>query len=88
MRGWFLIIQWRDGSTSWEKLKDLKVLNLVEVAEYAIVNRLINKNLPSNGGCHMLFITEIGLFPRSSHATGRQHTTSLGFVYQRQSKRP
>jgi hypothetical protein len=23
-RGWFLLIQWCDGSVSWEKLKDLK----------------------------------------------------------------
>jgi hypothetical protein len=74
-RGWFLIVQWRDGSTSWEKLKDLKASNLVtlvEVTEYAVVNRLV-KNLPSNGGCHTSSIAEIGLSPRSSHTTGR-HT--------------
>jgi hypothetical protein len=28
-----LLAQWRDGSTSWEKLKDLKASNPVEVAE-------------------------------------------------------
>ena len=42
-RGWFLLVQWRDGSTSWEKLKDLKASNPVEVAEYAVVNRLIEE---------------------------------------------
>jgi hypothetical protein len=39
-RGWFLLVQWRDGSTSWEKLKDLKASNPVEVAEYAVANRI------------------------------------------------
>ena len=39
-RGWFLLVQWRDGSTSWEKLSDLKASNPVEVAEYAVANRL------------------------------------------------
>jgi hypothetical protein len=42
-QGWFLLVQWRDGSTSWEKLKDLKALNPVEVAEYAVVNRLVEE---------------------------------------------
>jgi hypothetical protein len=39
-RGWFLLVQWQDGSTSWEKLSDLKASNPVEVAEYAVANRL------------------------------------------------
>ena len=39
-RGWFLLVQWRDRSTSWEKLSDLKASNPVEVAEYAVANRL------------------------------------------------
>lgn len=34
------MVQWKDGSTSWEKLKDLKVSNPVEVAEYAVANRI------------------------------------------------
>jgi hypothetical protein len=42
-QGWFLLVQWRDGSTSWEKLKDLKASNPVEVAEYAVVNRLVEE---------------------------------------------
>jgi hypothetical protein len=40
-RGWFLFVQWHDGSVSWEKLADLKVSNPVEVAEYAVVNQLV-----------------------------------------------
>jgi hypothetical protein len=39
-RGWFLLVQWRDGSLSWEKLKDLKALNPVKVAKYAVANQL------------------------------------------------
>jgi hypothetical protein len=43
MRGWFLLVQWRDGSASWEKLTDLKASNPVEVAEYAVANHLIEE---------------------------------------------
>jgi hypothetical protein len=39
-RGWSLLVQWKDGSISWEKLKDLKASNPVEVAKYAVANRL------------------------------------------------
>ena len=42
-RGWELLVQWKDGSVSWEKLKDLKESNLVEVAEYAVVNRIADE---------------------------------------------
>lgn len=35
-RGWRLCVEWKDGSTSWERLADLKESNPVEVADYAI----------------------------------------------------
>lgn len=35
-RGWKLCVEWKDGSTSWERLADLKESNPVEVAEYAV----------------------------------------------------
>ena len=35
MKGWKLLIQWKNRSTSWSPLKDLKESNPVEVAEYA-----------------------------------------------------
>ena len=38
--GWQLLILWKDGSTSWEKLKNLKASNMIEVAEYAVANRI------------------------------------------------
>ena len=34
--GWFLCVQWKDGSTTWEKLSKLKESNPIEVAEYAV----------------------------------------------------
>ena len=39
-RGWQLCILWKDGSTSWEMLKDLKESYPLEVAEYAVANLL------------------------------------------------
>ena len=33
-------MEWKDGSSSWITLKDLKSSNLVELAEYAAGNRL------------------------------------------------
>ena len=37
--GWDLCIQWKDGSTSWEKLSALKEAYPVETAEYAVANK-------------------------------------------------
>ena len=39
-RGWQLCILWKDGSTSWEMLKDLKESYPLEVAKYAVANLL------------------------------------------------
>ena len=35
-KGWKLCIEWKDGTTTWERLANLKESNPVEVAEYAI----------------------------------------------------
>ena len=37
-KGWKLCVKWKDSSTSWERLADLKESNPVEVAEYAMAN--------------------------------------------------
>ncbi len=37
-QGWQLLVMWKDKSTSWVKLKDLKASNPVELAEYAVAN--------------------------------------------------
>lgn len=34
-KGWQLCVEWRDGSTSWERLADLKESNPIEVVTYA-----------------------------------------------------
>ena len=38
--GWELQVLWKDGSTSWIPLKELKESNPVEVAEYAVANEI------------------------------------------------
>ena len=41
--GWHLCIQWKYGSTSWEKLSDLKESHPVECADYALSQGLMNE---------------------------------------------
>ena len=42
-KGWQLLVQWKDRSTSWTPLKDLKESNPVEVAEYAVANKIADE---------------------------------------------
>jgi hypothetical protein len=42
-QGWQLLILWKDGSSSWEHLHDLKESNPVELVEYAVANWLVNE---------------------------------------------
>jgi hypothetical protein len=37
-RGWELLVKWKDGSTEWIPLKDLKD-NPIQLAEYAVANQ-------------------------------------------------
>ena len=39
-QGWQLLCQWKDGSTNWVALKDMKQSYPVQVAEYARANRI------------------------------------------------
>ena len=39
-RGWHLLVEWKDGSMDWVSLKSLKQSNPVELAEYALANRI------------------------------------------------
>jgi hypothetical protein len=39
-KGWNLCVKWKDGTTSWERLADLKESNPFEVAEYAATKNL------------------------------------------------
>ena len=38
--GWNLEVEWKDGTTSWLPLKEIKETNPVEVANYAISNQI------------------------------------------------
>ena len=38
--GWDICVEWRDGSTSWLPLKDVKDANPLELAQYAIANQI------------------------------------------------
>jgi hypothetical protein len=41
-KGWHLCVEWKDGITSWERLSDLKEINPIKVAEYAVYNNLFD----------------------------------------------
>jgi hypothetical protein len=41
-KGWHLCIEWKYGTTSWERLADLKESNPVEVSDYAVVIYLLD----------------------------------------------
>jgi hypothetical protein len=39
-RGWSLLVAWKDGLTTWVKLKDIANSNPIETAEYALNNKI------------------------------------------------
>ena len=39
-KGWELLIEWKDGSTNWVSLKDIKESYPVQVAEFAIATHI------------------------------------------------
>ena len=39
-KGWHLCVEWKDGTTSWERLADLKESNPIKVAEFAVAHGL------------------------------------------------
>ncbi len=59
-KGWSLCVEWKDGTTSWERLADLKESNPVEIAEYAVTHNLDGElHLP--GGYRLPSSVETGL---------------------------
>jgi hypothetical protein len=42
-KGWHLYVEWKDGTTRWERLADLKESNPVEVSEYAVAKNLLDE---------------------------------------------
>ena len=43
MQGWDMLVQWKDGSTTWESLIDVKERYPVQVAEYSRQLKLYDK---------------------------------------------
>jgi hypothetical protein len=41
-KGWNLCVEWKDGTTSWERLPDIKERNPVEVVEYNAAKCLLD----------------------------------------------
>eukprot|EP00804_Cyclotella_cryptica_P027064 CCRYP_013687-RA/>CCRYP_013687-RA protein AED:0.45 eAED:0.45 QI:0/0/0.5/1/0/0/2/287/98 len=37
---WEVLIEWKDGSTSWVRIKDIKDSNPIELVEYAVANKI------------------------------------------------
>jgi hypothetical protein len=42
-QGWRFLVEWKDGTTTWVPLKDIKELFPIEVAEYAVANKIADK---------------------------------------------
>ena len=42
-QGWHMLCQWKDSSTNWIALKDMKHSYPVQVAEYAFANKIDDK---------------------------------------------
>lgn len=42
-KGWKLCVEWKDGTTSWVDLKDVKDSHPVLLAEYAVANKLVSE---------------------------------------------
>ena len=39
-RGWQVLIKWKDESTTWMDMKDVKEANPIELAEYAVASKI------------------------------------------------
>ena len=42
-KGWKLLVQWKDGTTSWEDLRNLKDDYPLQLAEYAVANKIADE---------------------------------------------
>jgi hypothetical protein len=42
-KGWWLLVEWKDGTTSWIPLKELKASFPIELAEYAVANKIVEE---------------------------------------------
>ena len=42
-KGWFVCVEWKDGTKTWVLLKDMKELYHVQISEYAESNKLMSE---------------------------------------------
>jgi hypothetical protein len=40
MKGWEILIQWKDGSTAWVSMKDIKTSYPVQLAKYVMQRQI------------------------------------------------
>ena len=83
---WDLCIQWKDGSTSWEKLSALKEAYPVETAEYAVANKIASE--PAFNWWVPYTLRRRDRIIASINSRYYKNTTSLGLNSPRQSNKP
>jgi hypothetical protein len=87
-KGYYLCVKWKDGSTSWEHLKDLKESYPVQVAEFAISNGIQDLPgfrwwVPSTTKRQNRIIKAIKTrYKKKTHKYGIQVPTSVEEAYQ------
>ena len=42
-RGWKIQVEWKDGTTDWVPMNELKAWNPIELAEYAVANKIVEE---------------------------------------------
>ena len=75
-KGWQLLVLWRDGSELWIPLKDLKELNLVEVAKFAKARRINTE--PSFGWWVSYTLKKRAVIPSTVNTRVRQMMQKYG----------
>jgi hypothetical protein len=59
-RGWSFLVEWKDGSSDWIALKDLKASCPVKLAEYAAANKIDDQRVHWHGGVVTSSVSETG----------------------------
>jgi hypothetical protein len=70
-KGWKSLIQWHDGSTAWNKMKDLKDSYPAQLAEHAAWRIKSSKNQLSDGGWRAFSRREIESSRKSVNLLGQ-----------------
>ena len=84
-KGWEILLQWKDGSTSWETLKDIKECYPLQISEYAVRKRISDEPF-FYGGFNISLRDKSGSYQRSNPNTGLGRI-SLESKFRKQSDR-